>query len=84
MIELTAQQQQALDANTELRMIDPRTRKEYILMDAGIYGRIQSLLSEDEEPDMRQVAVLVEEAMREDDADDPALEYYQRKYGRKQ
>jgi hypothetical protein len=82
MIELTVQQQQALGANTELRMIDPRTRKEYVLIDAGIYERIQSLLSEDEEPDMRQVAALVEDAMREDDADDPALEFYQRKYGR--
>lgn len=83
MIELTPEQRQALDDNTELRVIDPRTRKVYALIDAGLYERIQTLLADDDEPDMRQVAALVEEAMREDDADDPALEFYQRKYGRK-
>jgi hypothetical protein len=83
MIELLPEQQQALDAKAELRMIDPRTGKVYILIDAELYKRIQTLLAQDEGPDMRQVAALVEEAMREDDADDPALEYYQRKYGRK-
>lgn len=66
-----------------LRLIDPRTRKEYVLIDADLYERIQKLSSEEEEPDMRQVAALVEQAMREDDADDPALEFYQRKYGKK-
>jgi hypothetical protein len=83
MIELIPELQQALDANPELRMIDPRTGKVYVLIDAEVYARIQTLLAEEEEPDMRQVASLVEEAMREDDADDPALEYYQSKYGRK-
>jgi hypothetical protein len=83
MIELTPEQQQSLDANADLRIIDPRTQKVYVLIDAGIYERIQTLVAEEEEPDMRQVAALVEDAMREDDADDPALEYYQRKYGRK-
>lgn len=83
MIELLPEQQQALDANAELRMIDPRTKKEYVLTDAELYERFQALLAIEEEPDMRQVAALVEDAMREDDADDPALEYYQRKYGRK-
>lgn len=83
MIELLPEQQQALDANAELRMIDPRTQKVYVLIDAELYERIQTLFAEEDEPDMRQVAALVEEAMHEDDADDPALEFYQRKYGRK-
>lgn len=83
MIELTREQQRALDSGAELRMIDPRTQKVYALIDAGLYERIQTLVTEDEGPDMRQVAALVEEAMREDDADDPALEFYQRKYGKK-
>jgi hypothetical protein len=82
MIELTAQQQQALDASPELRLIDPRTQKEYVLVPAAVYERLGSLLAEDEGPDMRQVAALVERAMREDDAGDPTLEFYQRKYGR--
>jgi hypothetical protein len=34
--------------------------------------------AEAEGPDTRQVAELVERAMREDDADDPTLEHYQK------
>lgn len=80
-IELSPDQRQALDDDAELRMIDPQTRKEYVLIDANLYERIRNLLADAEEPDMRQVAVLVAQAMQEDDADDPALGFYQRKYG---
>ena len=83
MIELTQQQQQAVDAHPEPRLIDPRTQKVYILVGADVYERLRGLLAEDEGLDMRQVAALVERAMREDDADDPTLEFYQRQYGRK-
>ncbi|HWG43617.1 MAG TPA: hypothetical protein VN688_12590 [Gemmataceae bacterium] len=83
MIELTAQQQQAVDGGTEPQFIDPRTRKTYVLIAAEVYERLRRLLDEDEGLDMRQVAALVERAMREEDADDPALEFYQQKYGRK-
>jgi hypothetical protein len=83
MIELTVQQQQALDADPEARLIDPRTRMVYVLVRADIYERLRGLLEEDEGPDMRQVAVLVERAMREEDADDPTLEHDQRKDGSK-
>jgi hypothetical protein len=83
MIELTEQQQQAVDTNPELRLIDPRTQKAYVLVGADVYERFRGLLAEDEGLDMRQVAALVEQAMREDDAADPTLEFYQQKYGRK-
>jgi hypothetical protein len=82
MIELTEQQLQALDASPDLRLIDPRTRKAYVLIRAEAYDRIRSLLATDEGPDMQQVAVLAERAMRGEDADDLTLEFYQRKYGR--
>jgi hypothetical protein len=82
MIELTEQQQKAVDASPEPRLIDPRTRKAYVLVGADVYERLRNLLAGDEGLDMRQVAALVERAMREDDADDPTLEFYQRKYGR--
>jgi hypothetical protein len=39
-------------------------------------------LLENGEPDMREVAVLVDRAMAEDDLGDPTLAYYQQKYGR--
>jgi len=83
MIELTDQQQRALDTIAEPRLIDPRTKKTYVLIPAEAYDRIRSLLTEDEGLDMRQVAALIERAMQEDDAGDPTLEYYQQKYGRK-
>jgi hypothetical protein len=83
MIELTQQQQQAVDASPEPQLIDPRTQQVYILVKADVYQRLRSLLAEDEGLDMRQVAALVEQAMREDDAGDPTLDFYQQKYGRK-
>ena len=48
-----------------------------------MYERFRGLFSDDEGPDMRQVAALVERAMREEDRDDPTLEFYQQKYGSK-
>jgi hypothetical protein len=85
MIELTEQQQQALDASPEPpRLIDPRTNKTYVLIGADAYERIKGLLVENDGLSMPQVAALVERAMREDDAGDPTLEFYQQKYGKKQ
>jgi hypothetical protein len=83
MIELTQQQQQAVDADPETPLIDPRTNRAYVLVRADIYERIRGLLVPDDGLDMRQVAALVERAMREDDAGDPTLAFYQQKYGRK-
>ena len=81
MIELTEQQQQAVDADPEPRLLDPRTNKAYVLVGAEVYSRVKGLLADDDGLDMRQVAALVELAMAEDDAGDPTLKYYQRTYG---
>jgi hypothetical protein len=83
MIELTPEQQQAIDADPEARFIDPRTNRVYVLIAHDLYESLRGLLQPDEGLDMRQVATLVERAMREDDAGDPTLAYYQQKYGRK-
>ena len=83
MIELTKQQQQAVEAGPAPRLVDPRTKKSYVLVAADVYDRIRGLLDEDDGLDMEQVAALVERAMQEDDAADPTLEFYQQKYGRK-
>jgi hypothetical protein len=80
MIELTPEQQQAVDADPEARLIDPRTNRAYVLVRTEVYERLLGL---GEGLDMSQVAVLVERAMREDDLGDPTLDYYQQKYGRK-
>ena len=83
MIELTPQEQQAVDSDGEPRLIDPRTRKTYVLVDAEVLAVLRQQLGDDREIDMRQVALLVERAMSEDDAADPSLEFYQQKYGSK-
>lgn len=85
MLELTQQQQQALDASPKPpRLLDPRTNKTYVLIGTEAYETMIKglLLAEEEALDMRQVAALVERAMREDDQADPTLEYYQQKYGK--
>lgn len=79
MIALTEQQQQALQAHPgePPRVFNPATNETFVLLPAAAYERIKALL-EEEGPDMRQVAALVERAMREEDAGDPALESYQK------
>lgn len=82
-VALTEEQQRALDASAEPRLLDPRTNKAYVLIGADIYERMRSLLADDAGLDMREVAALVERAMSDDDAGDPTLAFYQEKYGRK-
>jgi hypothetical protein len=49
MIELTEQQQQALDAESEpRRLVDPRSQTTYVLVRADIYERPKSLLEDDD------------------------------------
>jgi hypothetical protein len=76
MIELTQEQRQAVKSAEPPRLVDPDTNETYVLVKADVYERVVRLLEEDG-PDMRQVAVLIEEAMRDDDANDPLLESYQ-------
>lgn len=81
MIELTEQQQHAVDAEPTPRLIDPRNRKAYVLLGADQFERFRGLIADDE-PDMPQVAALVHRAMADDDANDPTLAFYQQKYGK--
>jgi hypothetical protein len=77
MIELTAEQRQALQGDTPLRLVDPSTNATYVLLRAEVYDRLKGLL-EDDLPSMHEVALLVEEVMKDDDANDPLLEGYQK------
>ncbi len=47
-LELTEQQQQAVDASPEPRLIDPRTKKAYVLIRADIYERLRPVLERGE------------------------------------
>jgi hypothetical protein len=79
MIELTDSQQHALDnkADEPLEVIDPRTSQKYVLVRREMYDRLRTLV-QDAGLDLRQVAILVANAMREEDEGDPLLESYQK------
>jgi hypothetical protein len=77
MIELTEEQRRALQGETPPRLVDPSTNETYVLLRAEVYERLKGLL-QDDLPSMHEVALLVEEAMKEDDANDPLLEGYQK------
>ena len=61
----------------KLRLKDPNTNEDYVLIKAELYDRIRHLLEDEPELNMRQVGQLIHEAMREDDKDDPLLQSYQ-------
>jgi hypothetical protein len=77
MLELTEEQRQAAQGKEPPRLVDPHTGEAYVLLRAAAYDRLRALLNDDM-PGMEEVALLVEEAMREDDANDPLLESYQK------
>jgi hypothetical protein len=76
MIQLSEEQRQEL-ASPEPVAVDPQTGEVYILVRQAVYERLRGFL-EDDLPSMPEVALLVENAMREDDANDPLLESYQK------
>lgn len=77
MIPLTEEQRRALQGESPPRLVDPSTNETYVLLRAAVYDRLKGLLEEDL-LSMEEVARLVEETMREDDANDPLLEGYQK------
>jgi hypothetical protein len=61
-----------------VRLKDPNTNEDYVLIKAELFDRINHLMVDDEaDRDMRQVGSLIEEAMREDDENDPLVQSYQ-------
>jgi hypothetical protein len=77
MIELTEAQRKALQEEAPPRLVDPTTNETYVLLRAELYDRLKGLLEEDL-PSMEEVGLLLEEVMKEDDANDPLLESYQK------
>jgi hypothetical protein len=75
MIELTEEQRRQL-SEPEPVVIDPLTKEEYVLVRRDVYQRIRHLLDETA-LSKREVALLVDRAMREYDEGDPSLHLYQ-------
>jgi hypothetical protein len=78
MIDLTNEQRQELANDTPVAR-DPRTLETYVLVRREVYDRFRQLLAEDEGLNKKEVAILVERAMKEYDEGDPSLDLYQNK-----
>jgi hypothetical protein len=76
-IELTEEQRQNFLQGNPVRLALPELGADGVVLRADIYDRLRSILEENDETDMRMVALLIERNMREDDANDPLLESYQ-------
>jgi hypothetical protein len=76
MIELTEAQRRELQQGSPVRVLPPEVGAECVILRADVYERLRSLL-EDDMPDMRDVALLIAQNMREDDEHDPLLDSYQ-------
>ncbi len=74
-LELTAEQQQALDAEPRPpRILDPRTNRSYVLLPAEVYDRVRALLEDDfDAEDAFQAQI---ESAAEAGWADPALDVY--------
>ena len=77
MIELTPEQHQVLAKNgpEPVRVIDPATNAEYVLVRAQVYDRLKTLLSADEEW-VRDAYPAAMEVFAWDGWDDPRMDVY--------
>lgn len=76
MIELTEQQRQELNADPT-RVIDPQTKKTYVLVSEAVYERMQAMLAPERLPRAEQQALLYAAGLRAG-WDDPEMEIYDR------
>lgn len=74
---LTEEQRRALQRpNGEaVRLIDPDTNDEYVLVPADVYARLRNLLYDDSDLDPRRGYALADEVMKEDWDDSKMAEY---------
>ncbi len=78
-LELTEEERRELRQGnrTPVRLTDPETRQEYILLPAEIYDRLKSLLYDDRDFDPAMGYALMDEVIKED-SDDPKMAEYDR------
>jgi CO/xanthine dehydrogenase FAD-binding subunit len=79
MATLTQEQRELLKQGGQepLRLIDPESREEYVLLRAGAYARMQALLGDS---DPREMYPALHRALRDEGWDDPQMDEYNR-YG---
>ncbi len=77
MIELSEEQRQTIQQGKPVRVPAPEIGADCVVVRADVYERMKSALEDDAGLDMRAVARLIDQNMREDDENDPLLESYQ-------
>lgn len=79
MTEIPAELIKVMDATPGniVNLIDPRTKNKYVLMPFEMYEDMRTLIGDDE-LDGIDIGKLVEDVMREDDANDPWLDSYKK------
>jgi hypothetical protein len=78
MINLTPEQRQLLQQGTEPPLLlDPETKREYVLVGVELYQRLKELLGE---IDPRDTYPLLHRALSDEGWDDPRMDEYNR-YG---
>lgn len=76
-IQLIPEQQRVLDANGPVRAIDPRDNSAYVLVPEREFEKMKS---DSSSGGVLTSAEMLDRVMADDDANDPTLEFYQRKY----
>jgi hypothetical protein len=77
MIELTSEQHQSLASNGKgpVRVVDPATKAEYVLLRTEVYDRIKSILPDD--PDWQETTYTsAMEVFAREGWDDPRMDVY--------
>ena len=78
MIKLTNQQWQELrqSSGSEVRVSDPQTRKEYVLVSAEVYDRLKKLLVDDGDWTPEEQLRLLADSGKRAGWDDPEMDVY--------
>ncbi|MBU4273606.1 MAG: hypothetical protein KKE86_14710 [Planctomycetes bacterium] len=77
-MELTIEQVQAIRGGAHVPLVPPEVGEECVVLRRDAYEKIAHPLYDDSDADPRRFYPLAGAIMAEDDADDPALESYQK------
>jgi hypothetical protein len=79
MIELTEAQRQALAVTAEpWRVLDPQTRRAYVLVPAEMYEGLKALLSDDSDWTEEELRLLLARSAEGNGWDEPGMDAYDR------
>jgi hypothetical protein len=77
-MELTNEQVQAIREGAPVAVVPPEVGEECVVLQRDAYEKIRNLVYDDSEADPARLYPVVGAIMAEDDAEDPALESYQK------